>query len=126
MLGETPAELGAIEASEVATEVIHQVALVQSKYWKSIDLKACGPPEGTAVKGHHVGGFADMQSPLLQTSPPSSLYQVGTPKGEKVELTVDLLKIHRAHHMFTKHNLFQIPLASEELEEAFGGQVVCK
>jgi histone deacetylase 6 len=49
LLGETPAELGAIEASEVATEVIHQVALVQSKYWKSIDLKACEPPEGTRV-----------------------------------------------------------------------------
>ena len=28
--------------------------------------------------------------------------------------------------MFTKHNLFQIPLASEELEEAFGGQVLCR
>lgn len=43
-----------------------------------------------------------------------------------MQLIVDLLKIHRAHHMFTKHNLFQIPLASQELEEAFGGQVVCK
>jgi histone deacetylase 6 len=46
LLGETPAELGALEASEVATEVIHQVAKVQSKYWKSIDAKACEPPEG--------------------------------------------------------------------------------
>lgn len=30
----------------MATEVIHQVAKVQSKYWKSIDVKACEPPEG--------------------------------------------------------------------------------
>ena len=46
LLGETPAELGSLEASEIATEVIHQVAKVQSKYWKSIDVKACEPPEG--------------------------------------------------------------------------------
>ena len=46
LLGETPAELGVLEASEVATEVMYQVARVQSKYWKSIDVKACEPPEG--------------------------------------------------------------------------------
>ena len=45
LLGETPAEMGALEASEVATEVMYQVAKVQSKYWKSIDVKACEPPE---------------------------------------------------------------------------------
>lgn len=38
----------------------------------------------------------------------------------------DLLKIHRAHHMFTKHQLYQIPLASQDLEAAFGGQIICK
>jgi histone deacetylase 6 len=38
----------------------------------------------------------------------------------------DLLKIHRAHHMYEKHRLFQIPLANEELEAAFSGQVICK
>jgi histone deacetylase 6 len=27
--------------------------------------------------------------------------------------------------MFTKHKLFQIPLASPDLEAAFGGQVIC-
>jgi len=46
LLGETPPELGALKASEVATEVIHQVAKVHSKYWKSIDPVACAPPEG--------------------------------------------------------------------------------
>ncbi len=28
--------------------------------------------------------------------------------------------------MFTKHGLFQIPLASPELEAAFAGQLICK
>ena len=46
LLGETPPELGALQASEVATEVIHQVAKVHSKYWKSIDPVSCEPPEG--------------------------------------------------------------------------------
>lgn len=36
---------------------------------------------------------------------------------------IDLLKQHRAHHLFSKHGLFQIPLASEMLEESFKGQV---
>jgi hypothetical protein len=46
LLGETPPELGALKASEVATEVVHQVAKVHSKYWKSIDPVGCEPPEG--------------------------------------------------------------------------------
>ena len=45
LLGETPAELPPLQASEIATEVMHQVAKVQSKYWSSIDVKACEPPE---------------------------------------------------------------------------------
>ncbi|WWC96955.1 hypothetical protein V866_003831 [Kwoniella sp. B9012] len=97
LLGETPAELDAHQASEVATEVIYQCAKVQSKYWKSIDVKACEPPEVTALE--------DGSSPI--TSIP------------------DLLKLHRAWHMYERHQLFQIPLASEELEGSFGGQVLC-
>ncbi|KAK6907347.1 hypothetical protein I203_101340 [Kwoniella mangroviensis CBS 8507] len=97
LLGETPAELDAHQASEVATEVIYQCAKVQSKYWKSIDVKACEPPEVTALE--------DGSLPI--TSIP------------------DLLKLHRAWHMYEKHQLFQIPLASEELEASFGGQVLC-
>lgn len=119
LLGETPAELGQIEASEVATEVIHQVAKVQSKYWKSIDVKACEPPEGE---------FGLWPSLTTVTSAPENASVIPIP-GELcyvTYLTLDLLKIHRAHHLFTKHNLFQIPLASQELEEAFGGQVVCR
>ncbi|ORY22508.1 hypothetical protein BCR39DRAFT_551487 [Naematelia encephala] len=96
LLGETPAELNTLEASEVATEVIHEVAKVQGKYWKSIDVKACEPPEVTDIDGE------------------SPVYSIP-----------DLLKIHRAHHMFTKHELFQIPLANPDLEAAFAGQVIC-
>ncbi|RSH94679.1 Histone deacetylase hda1 [Saitozyma podzolica] len=96
LLGETPAELGPLEASEIATEVIWQVAKVQSKFWKSIDVKSCEPPEVNNT---------EEEKPV-----------VGIP---------DLLKIHRAHHMFTKHGLYQIPLASSDLESAFGGQVIC-
>nr|XP_018264720.1 histone deacetylase 6/10 [Kwoniella dejecticola CBS 10117]OBR86878.1 histone deacetylase 6/10 [Kwoniella dejecticola CBS 10117] len=95
LLGETPAELEAHQASEVATEVIYQCAKVQSKYWKSIDVKACEPPET----------FEDGSSAV--TSIP------------------DLLKLHRSWHMYEKHQLFQIPLANSELENTFGGQVLC-
>lgn len=33
-------------ASEAGTETVWQVALEQSKYWKSINPKACEPREG--------------------------------------------------------------------------------
>ncbi|KAL7419556.1 Histone deacetylase hda1 [Cryptotrichosporon argae] len=97
LLGETPEELGPLEASELATEVVYQVAQVQSKYWKSINVPACEPTEASALE--------DGASPTVSIP--------------------DLLKIYRAHHLFSKYGLYQIPLASEELEEAFGGQVIC-
>lgn len=96
LLGETPAEIGHLEASEAATEVMYQVAKVQSKYWKSIDVKACEPPE--------VGADENI-SPVIPIP--------------------DILKVYRSHHLFNKYQLFQIPLASEELEESYGGQVLC-
>lgn len=46
LLGETPPDLGPLQVSEVATEVVSQVARVQSKYWKSIDVKSCEVFEG--------------------------------------------------------------------------------
>ncbi|KIR69589.1 histone deacetylase 6/10 [Cryptococcus bacillisporus CA1873] len=97
LLGEIPPELGILRASQAATEVVYQVALEQSKYWECIDVKACEPPEVIELENG--------------TSP--------------VYTIPDLLKIHRAHHMFTKHQLYQIPLASQELEAAFGGQIIC-
>jgi histone deacetylase 6 len=46
ILGEPPDELPPMEASESATETIWQVGLQQSRYWKSVDPKACEPREG--------------------------------------------------------------------------------
>ena len=112
LLGENPAEMGPLKASEAATEVIHQVAKVQSKYWKSIDVKACEPPEVEATEEH---------KPVI---PVPGKYRLHMRRD--YSLMPDLLKIYRAHHMFSKYNLFQVPLASTELEDAFGGQVMCK
>lgn len=92
LLGETPAELTHVEASEAATEVVRQVAKVQSRYWKSIDVKACEPPE------------AGVESSVVAIP--------------------DILKIYRAHHLFEKYRLCPIPLASEELDEAYANQVL--
>ena len=46
LLGEGLPELPPMQASMMATEVMYQVAKVQSKYWKSIDVKACEPLDG--------------------------------------------------------------------------------
>jgi hypothetical protein len=44
--GEPPDELPPMVAGESATETVWEVAMEQSKYWKSVDPKACEPQEG--------------------------------------------------------------------------------
>ncbi|KAG5639404.1 hypothetical protein H0H81_002936 [Sphagnurus paluster] len=46
LLGEAPAQLPPMVAGEAATETVFLVAREQSKYWKSVDPKACEPREG--------------------------------------------------------------------------------
>ncbi|TDL21881.1 histone deacetylase complex protein [Rickenella mellea] len=45
MIGEAPPELAPMVASEVATETVWQVAMQQSRFWKSVDPKGCEPSE---------------------------------------------------------------------------------
>ncbi|TDL21411.1 histone deacetylase clr3 [Rickenella mellea] len=45
MVGDSPPELAPMVASEVATETVWQVAMQQSRYWKSVDPRACEPRE---------------------------------------------------------------------------------
>ncbi|KAF8161152.1 histone deacetylase complex protein [Crassisporium funariophilum] len=46
LLGQAPDELPPLTASEAATETVWLVAREQSRYWKSVDPKACEPREG--------------------------------------------------------------------------------
>ncbi|KAG6876790.1 hypothetical protein C0992_011752 [Termitomyces sp. T32_za158] len=46
LLGEAPEPLPSMVAGEEATETVFLVAREQSKYWKSVDPKACQPREG--------------------------------------------------------------------------------
>ncbi|KAF8973205.1 histone deacetylase complex protein [Flammula alnicola] len=46
LLGQAPDELPPLTANEAATETVWLVAREQSKYWKSLDPKACEPQEG--------------------------------------------------------------------------------
>jgi len=46
LLGEAPDEIGPLTANEAGTETVWLVAREQSKYWKSVDPKACEPQEG--------------------------------------------------------------------------------
>ncbi|KAI0317227.1 histone deacetylase complex protein [Amylostereum chailletii] len=45
LLGEAPPEMGPLVASEIGTETVFLVAKEQSRYWKSIDVRACEPRE---------------------------------------------------------------------------------
>jgi histone deacetylase 6 len=46
LLGAPPPELPPMVASDIATETVFQCAYIQSRFWKSIDPKACEPVEG--------------------------------------------------------------------------------
>jgi len=46
LLGEAPEVLPPMLANEAASETVWLVAREQSKYWKSMDPKACEPKEG--------------------------------------------------------------------------------
>ena len=50
VLGEAPPSLEPMVASEIATETVWQVATEQSKYWKSVNPKACEPREGMSIR----------------------------------------------------------------------------
>ncbi|KAF5321404.1 hypothetical protein D9619_001742 [Psilocybe cf. subviscida] len=45
LLGQAPDELPSLKANELATETVWLVSREQSKYWKSVDPKACDPQE---------------------------------------------------------------------------------
>lgn len=94
LLGETPAELGDVQASEVATEVISEVAKVQSKYWKSIRPIGLEPPE------------------------------VGSRETEYVYGLPDLVKAYRTKHVYDKYDLVPLPLAIPDLDERYHNQVL--
>jgi histone deacetylase 6 len=46
LLGEPVPELPPLQASDIATELMYQVAKIQCKYWKSIDVQSCLPIDG--------------------------------------------------------------------------------
>lgn len=46
LLGEELPELLPMTASDLATEVVYQVAKIQKRYWKTINVAACEPLMG--------------------------------------------------------------------------------
>jgi histone deacetylase 6 len=63
ILGEAPDQLPPMTACEAATETVFLVAREQSKYWKSVDPKACEPREGIFDSG---GRFSLVLTPLYR------------------------------------------------------------
>ncbi|KAJ9125473.1 hypothetical protein QFC22_000434 [Naganishia vaughanmartiniae] len=81
LLGEPVPPLPPLQASDIATEVMYQVAKIQSRYWTSIDVQACMPID-------------------------------------------DMIKVHRAHHLYNKYGMTCLPLALKDLQSKFPEQVM--
>ncbi len=52
LLGDEIPDLPPMEASDIAVEVIYQLAKIHSKYWRNIDVRACEPLLGKYVAMH--------------------------------------------------------------------------
>ena len=107
LLGDAPPELPPMMASEAGTETVWQVALEQSKYWKSINPKACEPREGTST--------------FLAAIP------FATFCAEMDEITFsipEILKGHRQHFLYSQYTMLQVPLIPG-YEDRYGSQVMC-
>ena len=50
LLGDVPEALPPLVASEVATETVWQVAMQQSRFWRSINPKATEPFAGASLR----------------------------------------------------------------------------
>ncbi|KAF8271520.1 histone deacetylase complex protein [Lactarius quietus] len=68
LLGEAPPEMPTLVASEVEAETVWLVAKEQSKYWKSINIRACEPSE-EILKAHRqdymYSTFGMLEVPLM-------------------------------------------------------------
>ncbi|KAH7927131.1 Arginase/deacetylase [Leucogyrophana mollusca] len=66
LLGSPPPELPPQQVMEAGTETVWQVAMEQSKYWKSVNPKACEPQILKAHRQHHLYTQYEMlQVPLM-------------------------------------------------------------
>ncbi|KAJ9110177.1 hypothetical protein QFC20_003029 [Naganishia adeliensis] len=96
LLGEPVPELPPLQASDIATELMYQVAKIQCKYWKSIDVQSCLPIDEITAN----------------------------PDEYKVTFIPDMIKVHRAHHLYNKYGMTCLPLALKELQTKFPEQVM--
>ena len=37
----------------------------------------------------------------------------------------EILKAHRQHYLYSRHDMLQLPLMTEELDQRFGAQIMC-
>lgn len=94
-------------ASEAGTETVWQVALEQSKYWKSINPKACEPREGVYI------------------TPAIILFVTVCTEMDEITFSIpEILKGHRQHFLYSQYQMLQVPLMPA-YEERYGSQVMC-
>ena len=95
-------------ASEAGTETIWQVALEQSKYWRSVNPKACEPREGKNFTFLTVIPFATLCTEM-----------------DEITFSIpEILKGHRQHFLYSQYKMLQVPLMPA-YEERYGSQVMC-
>lgn len=126
LLGQAPDELPPLKANELATETVWLVAREQSKYWKSIDPKACDPQEGRpflwCTVNFGLTVFVDFEP--ISFSIPGMIFSVPVQFGSSLSY-VEILKAHRQHDLYTNYGMMQVPMMTQEHESLFASQIMC-
>jgi histone deacetylase 6 len=125
LLGEAPPELPSLVASEVEAETVWLVAKEQSKYWKSINIRACEPSEG--LKSCPI--FVSKTYFLSQNLRNSHLtFQVRLLRAlflSSITVFAEILKAHRQDYMYSTFGMLEVPLMHDDVREKFSAQVMC-
>jgi len=112
-------------ASEAGTETVWQVALEQSKYWKSVNPKACEPRDGITPlwrsRSYLLNKVLADVDDITFSIPGTAIV---TYYCVLILHTAEILKGHRQHFLYAQYQMLQIPMIPA-YEERYGSQAMC-
>ena len=128
LLGEQPPKLPSLSASESATQVMYEVALEQSKYWKCINETMREGREGMGPIRHLLLAHSSIvertgSAAVIPIS--GKLFYCQNMHVSRRSGNSDILKAHRAYYLYYTCNLVNTELTNDKLQNLFEDQVFC-
>lgn len=136
LLGDLPPQLPPSKATPEATDVMHEVAIEQSRHWKSVKTNLKEPEGGKHFHrasfertAHHARPIeirkAAAQVPVARKIHDSALPLCSYIAESGHAASTELLKAHRAYHLFSDFELVNVELDNAQLQDLYQDQVFC-